>query len=415
MKEIYLSSFTVDALFRFSVNLELSTLGVAMDILTEFQTKKVPKLIYGCGALSQVPDAIRGFGTRIFIVTDQGIAGTGSPTKLKDMLVAADYACEIYTDSQQNPTESDAENCAVSARDFQPDLIIGLGGGSSMDTAKACNFLYTNGGRMEDYMGYGKAEKPMLPLVCIPTTSGTGSECQSFALISRDSDHKKMPCGDSKNAAFLSVLDPELTVSQPREVTANTGVDAIAHAVETYVSLRATPFSMLYSSEAFRLLSLAFPKVLREPDNVAARGAMLLGAAYAGMAIENSMLGAAHGCANPLTARFDMTHGQAVGIMLPAVVRKNSEKGDIADRYKDLLNSVAGDKDCQADSLDQLLEKQLAEAGIPLTLESYGVVDDDVGVLAEDAEGQWTSSFNPIPLCFRDFTEIYGSVLNKNL
>ena len=246
-----------------------------MDILTGFETKKIPRLIYGCGALNQVPEALKDYGKRVLIVTDKGIAGAGYPDRLRKLLVESDYECEVYDGSKENPTEENADDCAAIAQEFKPDIIVGLGGGSSMDTAKACNFLYTNGGRMEDYWGYGKAEKPMLPLVCIPTTSGTGSECQSFALISRDTDHRKMACGDPKNAAFLSVLDPELTVSQPREVTANTGMDAIAHAVETYVCQKATPFSRLYSAEAFRLLALAFPKVLREPDNIDARGAML--------------------------------------------------------------------------------------------------------------------------------------------
>ena len=387
-----------------------------MDILTEFETKKVPKIIYACGALKKVPEVIADCGKRVLIVTDKGILSAGYPTTLQELLQSKGFVCEVYSEVRENPTETDVESCAAFARQFKPEVLIGLGGGSSMDTAKACNFLYTNGGRMEDYLGYGKATKPMLPLVCIPTTSGTGSECQSYALITRDTDHKKMACGDSKNAAFAAILDPELTVSQPQKVFANTGLDALAHAVETYVSLGATPFSRLYSGEAFRLLALAFPKILRQPDSLEARGAMLLGATYAGLAIEHSMLGAAHGCANPLTARFKMTHGEAVGIMLPVVIRRNSEDFLYSELYDDLLGSVAGDADCQAETLDQLIEDFLAAAGVPLTLEAFGVTEEDISDLAEDAEGQWTSSFNPVGLNFRDFTELYGTVLlNRDL
>ncbi|MCM8528675.1 MAG: iron-containing alcohol dehydrogenase [Lentisphaeraceae bacterium] len=383
-----------------------------MEILTAFQTAKIPKLIYGKGALNEVPEAIKSLGlSKVLIVTDEGIVKAGYPDRLKVLLQEAGYSCEIYGESKENPTEQDAENCAAFARDFEPEIIIGIGGGSSMDTAKACNFIYTNGGRMEDYMGYGKADKPMLPLICIPTTSGTGSECQSFALISRDSDHKKMACGDTKNTAYISVLDPELTVSQPFQVTANTGMDAITHAVETFVSKKANPFSRLYSAEAFRLLALAFPVVLQEPENIEARGAMLLGAAYAGLAIEHSMLGAAHGCANPISARFNTIHGQAVGAMLPAVIRKNSEDESVKEDYMDLLASVAGAESDHYESLADLIESFLEFADLPVKISEFGVTKDDIPELAEDAETQWTSTFNPVDYSYRDFAEVYGNAL----
>lgn len=383
-----------------------------MDVLTGFQTAKTPKLIYGRGVLSRVPEAIKELGLkRVFIVTDRGLTDSGYPDKLKVLLEKAGYVCEVYGESRQNPSEQDAEDCAVCARAFKPDIIIGLGGGSSMDTAKACNFIYTNGGRMEDYMGYGKAPKNMLPLVCIPTTSGTGSECQSFALISRDSDHKKMACGDVKNAAFLSVLDPELTLSQPFQVTANTGMDAIAHAVETFVSTKANPFSRLYSAEAFRLLALAFPLVLQEPENIKARGAMLLGAAYAGIAIEHSMLGAAHACANPISANFNVIHGQAVGAMLPAVIRKNSEDESVQEDYMDLLLSVTTNESEHYENLASLIESYLRFGGLSANISEFGVAEGDIPTLAEQASREWTSTFNPLSYSYRDFAEVYAQVL----
>ncbi|MCH2208475.1 MAG: iron-containing alcohol dehydrogenase [Lentisphaerales bacterium] len=384
-----------------------------MDILTEFQTVTNPQIVYGAGTLKEVPSLLQGMSVgRALIVTDKGIMQAGYPKRLEEQLEVNGIKCAVYDDCRENPTETDAENCAIAARDFKPDVIIGLGGGSSMDTAKACNFIYTNGGRMEDYHGYGKASKDMLPLLCIPTTSGTGSECQSFALISRDRDHRKMACGDSKNAAKIAILDPELTLSQPHTVTANTGVDALAHSIETYVSLKATPYSRIFAAEAFRLLAMAFPKVLREPENMAARGAMQLGAAYAGLAIENSMLGAAHGSANPITARFDITHGQAVGMLLPAVIRRNSEDDAVHDDYLGLVHSVAADPDCEFESLDQLIENHLKLADMPLRLSAIGVNGDHIAELAADAETQWTSSFNPVTLGVRDFQEMYSALLD---
>ena len=146
-------------------------------------------------------------------------------------------------------------NCA---HELQPDLLVGLGGGSSMDCAKGINFLYTNGGRMQDYWGEGKATQPMLPMIAVPTTAGTGSEAQSFALISDAQTHVKMACGDKKAAFRIAILDPELTLTQPARVTALTGIDAIAHALETYVTQRRNPVSLSFSREAWRLLSAHF-------------------------------------------------------------------------------------------------------------------------------------------------------------
>src|SRR5690606_38861942 len=138
------------------------------------------------------------------------------------------------------------------ARRYEPEVIIGLGGGSSMDCAKGVNFVYTNGGQMKDYWGVGKALKPMLPMTAVPTTAGTGSETQSFALISDETTHVKMACGDKKASFRVAVLDPELTRTQPGQVTALTGIDALSHAIETYVTTRRNWISLFYSREAWR-------------------------------------------------------------------------------------------------------------------------------------------------------------------
>ena len=161
---------------------------------------------------------------------------------------------------------------------------------------------------MHDYRGVGKATQEMLPLIAIPTTAGTGSECQSFAIISDSITHEKMACGDLKAAAKLAILDPSLTASQPNHISAHTGIDAISHALETLVTNKRSKHSMQYSKLAFALLNRSFEKVIHEPTNIIARSDMLLGAAYAGTAIECSMLGAAHASANPLTAHFAIPH-----------------------------------------------------------------------------------------------------------
>ena len=174
----------------------------------------------------------------------------------------------------------------------------------------------------------------MLPMVAVPTTAGTGSEAQSFALISDAETHVKMACGDKKAACRVAILDPRLTLTQPPRVTALTGIDAIAHAVETYVSTKRSQISQAFSREAWQFLVRHFEQVLERPADLEARGSMQIGACLAGLAIEHSMLGAAHGLANPLTAHFGLAHGQAVGVMLPHVIRFNAEV--VSREYDDL-------------------------------------------------------------------------------
>jgi alcohol dehydrogenase len=250
----------------------------------------------------------------------------------------------------------------------------------------------------------------MLPSIMIPTTAGTGSECQSFALIADNATHQKMACGDPKALAKVAILDPELTVSQPARVTACTGIDAIAHAVETAVTRKRNETSLKYSRAAFQMMLKSFSRVLESPDNFEARGQMLLGAAYAGTAIEHSMLGAAHSAANPLTAHYNVVHGQAVGMMLPHVVRFNANDEAIAEAYAEFVEgtSVAANNGTPApESLAQALETLLDIARLPRDLTAFDVDVARLDTLSEEAAAQWTASFNPRDITAADFTGLY--------
>ena len=272
-----------------------------------------------------------------------------------------------------------------------------------MDTAKGCNFILTNGGRMQDYWGHDKATKPMLPMIAIPTTAGTGSECQSYALISDSNTHAKMACGDKKAAARIAILDPELTVTQPRLVTAHTGIDAIAHALESGVCNKRTEASTAYARAAFLLMFPAFPVVLDAPSDITARSRMLLGAALAGTAIENSMLGAAHSAANPLTAHFDIVHGEAVGIMLPHVIRFNAEDPEIRSAYRNLTDMP------DIGILASTFLDYLKLGAMPIDLKDFQISAADIAKMAPEAAGQWTAQFNPVKVTTETFLYLYSS------
>jgi alcohol dehydrogenase len=246
----------------------------------------------------------------------------------------------------------------------------------------------------------------MLPSIGVPTTAGTGSEAQSYALITDASTHLKMACGDKKAAFRVSILDPDLTLSQPPSVTAVTGIDAVAHAVESMVCRKANPISRSYSTAAFAHLFPYFRRVLESPQDHEARSSMLLGAHFSGMAIEAAMLGACHSCANPLTAHYGLTHGITIALMLPHVVRFN---GPVANaQYAELLRSVHLPVTSNpADTLAHHLAELAAAAQLPTRLRDCNVSETILPLLADEANQQWTARFNPREVGERELLELY--------
>ncbi|HEV7278624.1 MAG TPA: iron-containing alcohol dehydrogenase [Pirellulaceae bacterium] len=378
--------------------------------MTPFEFETRTRLIFGPGSSARLGELATELGAkRALLVSDPGIVKVGHADQGMESLEAAGLEVGLFADIEENPTTAHVEGGVAFAKTFKPDLIVGLGGGSSIDCAKGINFVLTNGGRMQDYWGVGKATLPMLPMIAVPTTAGTGSETQSFALISDAETHAKMACGDKKAACRIAVLDPELTVTQPPAVTALTGIDAIAHSIETFVTRKRNVVSLEFSRRAWSLLSESFLSVLERPDDLEARGSMQLGAALAGLAIENSMLGAAHSLANPLTAKYGIVHGQAVGAMLPHVIRFNGEK--FGDRYDLLLFGTSNGKHTAGEALAVRVEEFLAASGLKSRLSELGVVPSDFEALAEDAAKQWTASFNPREIGPADCQAIYQRAL----
>lgn len=372
--------------------------------MNDFETRPSPRLISGPGKLSELPRAVQDLGaSKVLLVTDAGIVAAGHVGHAVEGLEATGIEVVVYEGVHVNPAEGDIEAASMAAAEVQPDAIIGLGGGSSMDTAKGCNLLMHNGGRMSDYRGYGHADKPMLPFIAVPTTAGTGSECQSYAVVSRDETKEKMACGDPKLLAKVAILDPELTISQPAKVANLTALDALSHALESAVSSKRNPLSLVYSKEAFRLIASGIEMVLQEAALMEHRANLLLGASLAGLAIENSMLGAAHAAANPLTARFGVPHGAAVSLMLPSVLRFNREKSSAAAVYLELSALIH-------EPLVEWVEQVIALAKLP-GLSSYGITGDIIPQLAADAGEQWTGKFNPRPVGEAEFVSLYRDAL----
>lgn len=376
-----------------------------MEATFDFQPRT--RAIFGAGVVARLGDLAKELGfKRALLVADRGLVDSGHVAEALAPLRSAGIDVVEFHEFDVNPDTAMVEAGRAFAAPLQIDSIIALGGGSSLDCAKGINFLVTNGGRMRDYHGYGKAQKPMLPMIGIPTTAGTGSEAQTYALISDAETHAKLACGDPEIAFRIALLDPALTVSQPQGVTATSGFDAIAHAVETFVTTKRNPFSESFSREAWRLLEHSYERVLSHPLDLAARGSMQLGAFFAGMAIENSMLGATHACANPITAHYGTTHGAAIALLLSAVVRWN---GVVAgQRYGELLQLSSGKEDTNpADRLASRLDELARAGGLQSSLREAGVRSDDLSMLAGEAAEQWTGRFNPRRFDMRGALEVY--------
>jgi alcohol dehydrogenase len=372
-----------------------------------FDFTPLNRVVSGPGSVARLGELTRELGgRRVMLVTDPGLEKAGHPQRAERVMREAGLEVFVFDAVHENPTTKDVAVGVEFARKHQIDFLVAVGGGSSMDCAKGVNFIYTNGGRIADYKGASKAAKPMLPSIGVPTTAGTGSEAQSYALITDESSHIKMACGDKKAAFRVAILDPELTLSQPQGVTAMTGIDAIAHAVESFVSTRRNPVSKLYALTAWQYLEPNFEVVLREPHNLPARAAMQLGAHFAGVAIENAMLGICHSCANPLTAHYGVPHGMAIGMLLPHVVRFNAIA--VEHLYRELPPAGVV---LNGEPVSEILARRLTElaelAGLPTRLRDAGVSDTILPLLAVEANEQWTARFNPRTVGEAELTGVY--------
>ncbi len=390
--------------------------------MQEFDYQLRPRIIFGSGVVAKLGQLAREIGcTRVLVVSDSGVVGAGLFDSGEKSLLDAGMEVMGFHELSENPSNLHVERGLQIAKEFRPDLLVGLGGGSSMDCAKGINFIYSCGGKIQDYWGVGKATHDLLPMIAVPTTAGTGSETQSFALISDAVTHLKMACGDPRAACKIALLDPVLTLTQPTTVTALTGIDAITHALETFVCSKRNPISECYSREAWQLLSQGFTQVLESPGDIEARGRMQLGACFAGMAIEASMLGAAHALANPLTAILKVPHGQAVGLMMPHVVRFNSQA--VEERYEELSKllpdwETSGSELQASDRISLVITKWMQQAGLATSLESLlqwpvKLKSDRrqtlhlLQKLAHSASKQWTASYNPRTASESDMLSMY--------
>ncbi|WP_375463662.1 iron-containing alcohol dehydrogenase [uncultured Methylobacterium sp.] len=281
----------------------------------------LPRLMrIGAGASALLPEVLAQLGlSRPFIVTDRYLADGGRAAALTERLAAAGLRSAVFSETVPDPTVASVEAALARLAEGDHDCVVGFGGGSPMDTAKAVAVLARHGGPMRNYKAPHSQDAPGLPIVAIPTTAGTGSEATRFTIVTDEASDEKMLCAGLAYLPVAALVDYELTLSKPKRLTADTGIDALTHAIEAYVSRRANPFSDGFALEAMRALAPNLRRVWTDPGDRGAREAMMLGACQAGIAFSNSSVALVHGMSRPIGAHFHVPHGLSNAMLLPAV------------------------------------------------------------------------------------------------
>ena len=341
--------------------------------MTPFDFRPRTRILFGAGEFARLGEVAREQNaTRCLVLAGQASVDAGHAQETVRSLKARRMEVFAFHDFTANPTMPMVEAAREYAAPQAVNLVVGLGDGDALDFAKAVNVVISNGGSIRDYRGYGNVPKPLLPMIAVPSVAGSGSEAQSNCAIYDPEDGSRVICGDPKIFFRTAVLDANLTLGQPAALTAANGYDAIGRAVETLFSTRRTPISECFSREAYRLLDSAFGRVLRMPEDPEARSAMLLGAHFAGLAVEYSALGPAHACAQPLVKNYKMLPGAALALVLLPALEWMEEGADLAPRLRHLA----------------------AAAELPRSLSDAAIPEQVLPRLAEEAATQWTGRFS---------------------
>lgn len=343
--------------------------------MTPFDYRPRTRVVFGVGEFARLGEIARDAGgTRCLFVTSPRIGEGRLGQDAVRALKARRMEVVSFHDFTATPAPAMIEAGRAAAAQHNPDLIVAMGPGSVLDAAKAINIVFTNGGSIEDYRGYGKVAKPLLPMVAVPTVAGAGEEALGNTTVFDPKTRTNLLCGDPKIFFRTVLLDPVLTLGQARDTEASGAYEAIAHAVAALASPRRTPLAECFGHEAWRLLDGNFERAMKSPEDIDARGALLLGAHFAGIAVENSSAGPAHACAAPITANFGLARGAAVALVLPAVVEWEDSNG--------------------ASPAHPSRLRELRAAGrMAASLQDAGIPEAALPRLAEEAATQWTGRF----------------------
>ncbi len=384
-----------------------------------FEMFMAGRVRFGRGAVERLGEtAKKAGGSRALVVTDPVLREMKTAERIEKILSEAGLETWVFADVEPEPSVETTDAGAEFAREKGCDLVVGLGGGSSMDVAKAVGVLVTNEGSAARYQGLGLVEKAGVPTIMVPTTAGTGSEVTFTAVLIRKSDGFKGGINDEKLFPDYSILDPELTVTMPPRVTAATGMDALTHALEAYTSRQASPFSDMFAEEAMARIGRWIRVATQNGRDLEARSEMMLAALYGGVALANAGVGACHALSYPLGALFGISHGVANALLIPFVARHNCQASP--ERYAaaaELLGYPQDEEEplpLRAELCADVLEELVFDLDLPATLEDLdaGITPDHFGELAKKAMGvSRPMENNPREMTETDCVNIYREAM----
>ena len=360
-----------------------------MNSFTQFTVTQPTTLRFGCGAISDLASIVEAQGgSKVFLVADPGLEAAGLLDAVICPLTEGQIAYEIYSEITPEPGLAIADKGAQLAKEAAVDCIVGVGGGSAMDVAKAISILLTNGGKAKDYLGLGKISKPGVPKIMVPTTAGTGAEVSFTAVFINEETQSKGGMNGDQLYPEAAILDPELTISLPQHVTASTGIDAFTHAIEGFVSTQASPISDMYAIEAMDLIYSNLGKAYANGDNIEARSNMMLGSLLGGKALATAGVGLVHAMAYPLGGMFNIQHGLANAVLLPYVIEFNligaPEKYAVVAELMGCDVKGLSTKESARNVVESIYELNM-EVGIPANLAALNIPADKIKEMAEIA------------------------------
>ncbi len=369
---------------------------------------------FGRGSLDEIPGLVKKMKVSgAFIVSGPHLKKSGLVQKVSEKLQAAGVSTAEFTETEGNPSTDTVEKATAAFKESGADLIVAFGVGSPLDVAKAVAVTGTFGGKITDYEGVGKVPGPVTKMLAIPTTAGTGSEVTSFSVITDHSRDYKLTVGSTYLLPEAVILDPELITTVPEKTAAYCGVDAMVHALESYISLASSPFSDMCALKALELLGKNIRKYVANRANIEAAEGMLLGSLFAGIAFSHARLGDVHAMSHPVSAFFDVPHGLANAVLLPVVVEFNKLAAD--DKFYAIYKRIAQSPLPEDGFLPEMLPDELrllnASLGIPDSLIAVGVKEEKIEDMARDAMKSGNIAVNPRSTTLEDIISLYKKAL----
>ncbi|PSW11476.1 L-threonine dehydrogenase [Photobacterium rosenbergii] len=371
--------------------------------------------LMGAGCLTEAADAVKAHGfKKALIVTDKVLSQIGMVKQVADLLAQRDIDSVVFDGTQPNPTIGNVEAGLALLKDGECDFVISLGGGSPHDCAKGIALVASNGGKIADYEGVDQSAKPQLPLVAINTTAGTASEMTRFCIITDEARHIKMAIVDKNTTPLMSVNDPELMLAKPASLTAATGMDALTHAIEAYVSTAATPITDAVAIKAIELIQAHLRTAVEDGQNIEAREQMAYAQFMAGMAFNNASLGYVHAMAHQLGGFYDLPHGVCNAVLLPHVQRYNAQV--CPERLKDVANAMGVNvegltAEQGAEAALEAIQELSKDVGIPAGLQQLGAKEEDIAVLADNALKDACGFTNPKQASHEEISAIFAAAM----